>query len=376
MDVHAPTPLLGGLSPAQFMRDHWHRKPLLIRQAIPGFEPPLSVTELRRLATDPDAESRLLRQKNGQWTLEHGPFSRLPANHRPDWTALVQGVNLMSDAADALLGRFRFVPEARLDDLMVSIAGPGGGVGPHFDSYDVFLLQGHGKRRWRWGPQSNLQLRRDLPVKILASFTPSDEAVLEPGDMLYLPPHLAHDGVAETPGCTTWSIGFRAPSHQELLQRLYEHKAESISLREGRYRDPRQPATHEPGVMPAALIDAASQLLAKHPITPDDIADCLGCWLTEPKAQVFFDPRDDSPLPGDNGWPCRLRLDRRSRMIHRGERLYINGERAAVRLTSGLRRLADERRALWTRADWQALGTAGRDAVEGWIMDGWLHVEP
>jgi 50S ribosomal protein L16 3-hydroxylase len=358
------------------MRDYWHRKPLLIRQALPGFEPPLSVTELRRLAANPDAESRLVRHDKGQWRLQHGPFARLPANDRPDWTALVQGVNLLSDAADALLARFRFVPEARLDDLMVSIAGPGGGVGPHFDSYDVFLLQGHGRRRWRWGPQTNLRLRRDLPVRILESFTPSDEAVLEPGDMLYLPPHLAHDGVSESAACTTWSIGFRAPSHQELLQRLYEYKAESLSLRAGRYRDPRQPATAEPGRLPEALIEAAGELLRKHPITPQDIADCLGCWLTEPKAQVFFEPSHEAVLPGQTGWPCRLRLDRRSRMIHRGERLYINGERAEIRLSSGLRRLADDRRALWTRSDWQALGSAGRQAVSNWVLDGWLHVEP
>lgn len=206
-----PTPLLGGLTPAQFMRGYWQKKPLLIRQAIPGVASPVSRDALFELAADYDAESRLITHFRNKWQLSHGPFEpgSLPAVTRKAWTLLVQGLDLHVDAARALLDRFRFIPDARLDDLMISYATDGGGVGPHFDSYDVFLLQVEGRRRWRVGAQKDLSLQPDVPLKILENFEPSDEWVLEPGDMLYLPPHIAHDGVAEGE-CMTCSIGFRA----------------------------------------------------------------------------------------------------------------------------------------------------------------------
>jgi len=198
MDIQQPLALLGGLTPAQFMRRHWQKKPLLVRQAIPQFAPPVLRTELFALSAQEGVESRLVQLVKGAWKLRHGPFSRraLPALQQPDWTLLVQGVDLHHDAVHALMQQFRFVPEARLDDLMISYASNGGGVGPHFDSYDVFLLQAHGKRRWRIGRQKDLSLRDGIPLKILAEFEPEEEFVLEPGDMLYLPPRYAHDGIA------------------------------------------------------------------------------------------------------------------------------------------------------------------------------------
>ena len=153
MDVQQPLALLGGLSPAQFMRRHWHKKPLLVRQAIAGFKPLLARAELLELAGREGVESRFIQDKGGQWVLRHGPLARrsLPSLATPRWTALVQGVDLHHEGVHALMQQFRFVPEARLDDLMISYATDGGGVGPHFDNYDVFLLQAHGKRRWRIG---------------------------------------------------------------------------------------------------------------------------------------------------------------------------------------------------------------------------------
>src|SRR5688572_12859296 len=190
-----PVALLGGLTPRQFLRGHWQKKPLLIRDALPGFAP-LSRARLLALARLSDVESRFVaRTARGRWTLEHGPFARsaFPARSRPAWTLLVQGVDLHDDTAHALLQRFRFVPDARLDDVMVSWASLGGGVGPHFDSYDVFLLQVQGRRRWRIGRPGDLRLKEGLPLKVLRNFVAEEELVLTPGDMLYLPPLWAHD---------------------------------------------------------------------------------------------------------------------------------------------------------------------------------------
>ena len=230
--------LLGGHAPATFLRRYWQKEARLVRDAVPGFAGLFSRKALFDLAGRDDVESRLVVRGRGTWTMEHGPFRRARFSALPatGWTLLVQGVNLHSDAADALLRRFAFLPYARLDDLMVSYAAPGGGVGPHFDSYDVFLLQGEGRRRWRYGRQADLSLKAGLPVKILRRFTPQQDAVLAPGDMLYLPPSYAHDGVA-VDACTTYSIGFRAPSHNEIAQAFLDHLRDELAL-EGRYADP------------------------------------------------------------------------------------------------------------------------------------------
>ena len=193
------------------MRRHWQKKPLLVRQAWPGVQPPIDRSALFDLAGTEGVESRLLTRFNGDWRLRHGPFARraLPPLKKPDWTLLVQGLDLHWQPAHEMLQSFRFVPEARLDDLMISYASDGGGVGPHLDSYDVFLLQVQGRRRWRIGPVADRSLVPGLPVRILANFQPTEEWLLEPGDMLYLPPLWGHDGEAEGE-CMTCSVGFRA----------------------------------------------------------------------------------------------------------------------------------------------------------------------
>ncbi|WP_203564656.1 cupin domain-containing protein, partial [Bordetella pseudohinzii] len=300
MTLDQPLALLGGLSPNDFMRRHWQRKPLLIRQAIPGFKPPETLAALKKLARRDDVESRLIWREQGQWQMENGPFARLPKASEPDWTLLVQSVDLHSDAAAELMQRFRFVPDARLDDLMISIASDGGGVGPHFDSYDVFLLQAAGKRRWRYGRQKDLSLQPDLPLKILSRFEPEHEAVLEPGDMLYLPPQAAHDGVALGDDCMTISIGFRAPTQAALARGLLEAAADQAMARigllggpygepalpgprlDGLYRDPGQAATRHPAALPDALVQATLDTLSKLRFDDALAARFLGCWLTEP----------------------------------------------------------------------------------------------
>src|SRR3990167_5380334 len=209
--------LLGDITPRQFLTEYWQKKPLLIRAAYPDFTGLLSADELAGLACEEDVQARLVINRQGKWQVENGPFdeARFAKLPKRDWTLLVQGVNHHLPEAATLLQRFDFIPHARLDDLMVSYAPDGGGVGPHFDSYDVFLLQGQGKRLWRIRSEEDLTLVDGAPLRILKNFKTEQEYLLEAGDMLYLPPHVAHWGIA-VGDCITYSIGFRAPSAQEL----------------------------------------------------------------------------------------------------------------------------------------------------------------
>jgi 50S ribosomal protein L16 3-hydroxylase len=295
MQVDQSFPLLGGLSPAQFMKRYWHKKPLLIRQAIPDMQAFLSRGALFDLAARDDVQSRLVIQQAASakqpWRLRHGPFAprSLPPFKRPGWTLLVQSVDLIDARMQALREQFRFIPDARLDDVMVSYASDGGGVGPHFDSYDVFLLQAQGQRRWRIGRQKNLVLQEGMPLKILADFQPEEEFVLEPGDMLYLPPRYAHDGAAQGE-CMTYSIGFRAPDQVELAQALLQGMAEQLaeSIPSKRYRDPGQSASDCPAQIPLELQAFAQNALSKALRDPDLLARTLGEHLSEPAAAVWF----------------------------------------------------------------------------------------
>lgn len=328
-----PTALLGQLSPSQFMRRYWQKKPLLIRQAIPGIEAPLSRDELFELADQDDVEARLITHFRNKWQLEHGPFApdELPSVKQRAWTLLVQGVDLHDERARGLLDRFRFLPDARLDDLMISYASDGGGVGAHFDSYDVFLLQVKGKRRWRISAQKDLTLQPGLPLKVLQHFEPDEEWVLEPGDMLYLPPHIAHDGIAEGE-CMTCSIGFRAPSEAELTAQFLYHLAErgeAAGKVGAHYRDPRQPAVERPAELPAALVERVGAMLAKVRWNEEDIASFLGTYLSEPKPSVVFDqpqrPLNEARFVAAAA-KSGVRLDRKTKLLYERRFFYVNGE--------------------------------------------------
>ena len=378
MDAQKITPLLGGMSPAEFMRKHWHKKPLLVRQAIPGFEAPIPREELFELAAEEGVESRLIQQKKKGWSMDHGPFDpdSLPSTKTRDWTLLVQGVDLHNASARALLDQFRFVPEARLDDLMISYASNGGGVGPHFDSYDVFLLQVSGQRRWRISAQKDLSLQEGKPLKILQNFEADEEWVLEPGDMLYLPPHCAHDGVAETGDCMTYSVGFRAPTDveltQEVLLRLGEYLADDEAPGK-RFADPKAQATESPGELPGAMLDFAAKALQRVAGDPVLLARALGEVLSDPKPSVQF---DGEGLP-DGGWAPEqaVVLDRRTRMLHDAKHVFVNGEAFVVGGKDGrlLRQLADSRNLSAREA--AGLSEGARAVMEDWIDMGWLHVQ-
>ena len=401
MDVRQSTELLGGLSPAQFMKRHWQKQPLLVRGAVREGLPPLSRAALFQLAGQDDVESRLVQQRSAAaprtpsrsaaagWTLRQGPFSRrqIPSPQQPGWTLLVQGVDTQLEAAHALLRRFRFVPDARLDDLMISYASDGGGVGPHLDAYDVFLLQVQGRRRWRIAPPGDTAWVPDVPLKLLANFRPTQEWVLEPGDMLYLPPGWGHDGTAVGTDCMTCSIGFRSPSAGELAAALFARMADLVqdelddaapvgALSRGpwsarRYADPRQPAVAQPAGIPGPLLEYAQRSIGQALKQESLWRRALGEWLTEPKPQAWFpagaeDASERTALEG-----CRL--DRRTRLLLDGGWLFINGEgfRVGGRDARLLRSLADERQL--SARDWARLGEGARAVMGDWLSAGWLH---
>ena len=368
MDVNAPLALLGGLTPAAFMKRHWQKKPLLVRQAWPGVQPPLPRPQLFDLAASGDVESRLVSCQAGEWSVRRGPMPRrsLPPLGRSGWTLLVQGMDLHVPAARSMLERFRFLPDARLDDLMVSWASPGGGVGPHIDDYDVFLIQVHGRRRWRVGRVADPSWVEGAPLKRLSRFEPTHDWVLEPGDMLYLPPRWGHDGVAEGGDCMTCSAGFSVPAAADLARDLLNRLAEEDCPGGALYRDAGQAATDAPAAIPAALQDFARRALARHLAQPLWLEMALGESLTEPKPQVWFEAGMGGP-DGD------AQLDRRTRMMYDSHHVFINGEafRAGGRDATLMRRLADQR---WlAAAELERLSADAAELLQGWVEAGWVH---
>jgi len=305
--------LLGGLSPRTFLRRYWQKRPLFVPQAVPGFGGVIDKRALARLAARDDIESRMVERRGAHRDTRHGPFEKVILAKRRS-TLLVSGVNLHLAAADALLRRFAFIPQARLDDVMVSYATPGGGVGPHVDSYDVFLLQGPGRRRWR---------------------VVQKEYIAHPGDLLYLPPGVEHDGVA-LDECYTYSIGFRAPRGTELgaafLDWLHER-----GLPDSAYRDPRLAPASRPARIPREMLQFSEEVLARIRWSRGDVIDFLGRYLSSPKPHVVFRPRKSRG--------ATVQLDSKTSLLYYGERFFINGEALAVRHPRLLRELADRRRA-------------------------------
>ncbi|MEY4662508.1 MAG: ribosomal protein arginine hydroxylase [Pseudomonadota bacterium] len=370
MDTEHPLALLGGLTPSQFMKRHWQKKPLLVRNAIPGFVPCVNRAELVALAAQEGVESRLIVDSDKGWKMRHGPLLKrsLPPFSQKKWTFLVQGVDLHHDGVHALLQQFRFVPDARLDDLMISYATDGGGVGPHFDSYDVFLLQAHGQRRWRIGRQKDLSLQPGVPLKILQNFEAEEEFVLNPGDMLYLPPKYAHDGVAQGE-CMTWSIGFRAPQKGELARELLLGLADEAfdALGDGIYADPAQPAVSSPAAIPPSLAVFSRQVLDKALKNPDLLDSLLGEYLTEPKSNVWFEGSETGADLSQG-----VQLDRRTKMMYDERHVFINGEsfRVGGKDARLLRQLADKRSL--SAASCANLSKDAEQAVLDWMSADWL----
>ncbi|ARB30405.1 cupin domain-containing protein [Pseudomonas tolaasii] len=286
MNPDIPLQLLGGITAREFLRDYWQKKPLLIRQAIPDFESPIDADELAGLALEEEVESRLVIEHGERpWELRRGPFAEDAFSTLPEreWTLLVQAVDQFVPEVAELLEQFRFLPSWRIDDVMISFAAPGGSVGPHFDNYDVFLLQAQGKRNWKIGQMCNSEspLLQHADLRILAEFEESAEWVLEPGDMLYLPPRLAHFGIAED-DCMTYSVGFRAPSAAEVLTHFTDFLSQYLTDEE-RYTDADAQPVSDPHQIQGDALDRLKGLLAEHMSDERMLLTWFGQFMTEPR---------------------------------------------------------------------------------------------
>lgn len=336
--------LLGGRTTREFLRRYWQKRALFVRGALPDFHGVIDERTLIALARRDDVESRIVERRGKRRETRHGPFRRVALGEKS--TLLVNGVNHHVAGADELLQRFSFVPQARLDDVMVSYATPGGGVGPHVDRYDVFLLQGPGRRRWRVENKSYLA---------------------NPGDVLYLPPGVRHDGVALDP-CFTYSIGFRAPRGAELgaafLDWLHER-----GLADADFRDPSLQPARRPGELPRQMVSFAEKVLGRIRWTRSDVERFVGEYLSEPKAHIVFEPRQGRRKLANS----LVRLDARTRLLYRGRRFFINGESLELErpAAAALRALADRRVAPGSQLARASL--AG--LISQWRRLGYLNLE-
>jgi 50S ribosomal protein L16 3-hydroxylase len=368
------TPLahLNNLSATQFLRRHWQKKPLLVRAAFPSTRLPVGRAELFALAAQPDLRSRKIRQTAQGWEVHDGPFPALKRTRSAPWTVLVQDVNTQVSALAQLLREFRFLPDARLDDVMVSYATPGGGVGPHVDSYDVFLLQARGTRRWHIGPLKTARdraLLADQPLKILANFKPTASFDLAPGDMLYLPPGYGHDGVA-VDECVTYSIGFRAPSAGELLAQLFERMATIVRAHpqfSTLYRDGAERISSNSAIIPEAMLQFVQNMLPDALPTPGLIEQAIGEYLSEPKPHIPFTPVEQADF--QHG----LKLADQSRLLLGEAALYLNGEAfdLSARDAAWWREFAASQQC--TAAHLARAPAHTRDIIEEAVNSGWLQ---
>ncbi|MEI7843146.1 MAG: cupin domain-containing protein [Gallionellaceae bacterium] len=368
--------LLGGLTVEEFLRDYWQKKPLLIRQAVPGFKGFLNPQQLIELSCLEDAQARLVKNTKEKWTLAHGPFeSSKMAKLRGKWTVLVQGVNHALPEATELLKHFNFIPHARLDDLMVSYAPKGGGVGPHFDPYDVFLLQGLGHRRWQISTQADRSLIPGAPLRILQKFNVEQEWVLEAGDMLYLPPQCGHNGIAED-DCMTYSIGFRTPAYQELAEQFLVYLQDRIVV-EGTYADPDLQAQSHPSEISESMLQKVSMAIRAVQWDDEDVANFLGSYLSEPKPHIYFEAKH-KPLAATKFLQALqtrgASLHLKTQMLCYDKTVFMNGDSYQVGKKSYaiLRELADSR----NLSPAVKLTSESEQLLYEFYLDGYLDLSP
>ena len=385
-----PVSWLGGLTPAQFMKRHWQKKPLLVRNAFKDFKAPVSIQEVLDLCRRDDVQSRLVRtDRKGKWRLDHGPFEApLPSMDTPRWTVLVQQVNTLLPNADRFLDAFRFIAEARLDDLMISVAGPEGGIGAHTDSYDVFLIQANGQRRWEIAADFDEALTPDVPLKILKRFKAEQTWVLNAGDLLYLPPNVAHRGTAMGPACMTWSVGFRAPGKTLLADEVWARHLETLGERQ--WSDPWLQATNNPAQIPEKLLKTLTDEVSRGLPTRACIVESVACVLSQPAPMAVF-KRPRRPLteqsfierlgarPGAKGAQgpkgLTLRLAPATRILYAGDRIYANGDPLPQLRASSRKRLcelADHRELGPDRSRALASDPTAASVLYDMVLAGWI----
>ncbi len=375
--MNLPLQLLNQLTPEQFLAEYWQKKPLLIRQAIPNFKGLLSPEELAGLACEEDVQARIISFKKDKWAVKNSPFDETDFTKlaKAGWTLLVQNVNHYLPTAADLLAQFNFIPHARLDDLMVSYAPKGSGIGAHVDSYDVFLLQGAGKRKWQISSQADLSLIENAPLKILQNFAPQQEWILEAGDMLYLPPQIAHCGTSESDDCMTYSIGFRAPKTQELQHEFLNYLQDNINA-DGLYADADIKLQNHPAEISDAMVKKVSDMLQKLTWDKNNIADFLGQYLTEPKLDVVFElPKQISKAAFTKQLATKtLWLSLKSQLLFTQNNFYLNGEKLDVpaAIVNELKHLADKKTLKLTGLQANIHAVAG-DALFGAYLAGYVH---
>ena len=369
--------ILNGMSAQQFLREYWQKKPLLIRGALPQFKGFLNRSDLQDLARRDDVQARMVVEKAGLWRVLHGPLHAaawrgLRGAH---WSLLVQGIEQHYSAGRKLLAQFDFIPYARLDDVMVSFAPQGGGVGPHLDSYDVFLLQGGGHKRWQISAQPEHEWVADAPLRLLKNFRAEQEFILGPGDMLYLPPKYAHYGLALNDNYT-YSIGFRTASRHELLVQFLNYLQDRLDV-PGMYEDPDLAYAKHPAEIDAAMLDKVYALTTTLAWQRADVAAFLGAYLTEPKPHVVFDAsarrlsraKFQAAL-GKRG----VRLALKSQMLFSGRQFFMNGEALSVpKVDVALYRLLADSRAL-PSSTLASLSPAGLDTLYEWYRAAYLEL--
>ena len=350
MRLNRKTHILGKTSVNDFLKNYWQKKPLLIKNAIPNFVSPITESDLFIIAQNEEAVSRLIEHKQGIWQVKYGPFKKsdLPKKTNIPWTILVQNINHYFPFAESFLNLFKFIPYARLDDLMISYATKKGSVGPHFDSYDVFLFQAQGAREWKISDQKKFTLDKQSSIKIITNFKSKNSWVLKPGDMLYLPPNIGHWGISQSDDCVTYSIGFRAPGTFEIQSKFLDFIQDHLITNENEiYKDPNLTPQKNPAEISSNMTKAMRNIVDSLRWDKSSINHFIGQLLSEPIENSIFETRKPLSLKAFEKSIVHktLRLNSKTRMLFIKNNFYINGEFIKIdkKYTSFLKQLANDR---------------------------------
>ena len=350
MRLNRKTHILGKISVNDFLKNYWQKKPLLIKNAIANFVSPITEKDLFTIAQNKEAVSRLIEHKQGVWQVKYGPFKKsdLPKKPNIPWTILVQNINHYISFAESFLNLFKFIPYARLDDLMISYATKKGSVGPHFDSYDVFLFQAKGVREWKISDQKKFTLDKKSSIKIIANFKSKNSWILKPGDMLYLPPNIAHWGVSQSDDCLTYSIGFRAPGTFEIQSKFLDFIQDHLITDVNEiYKDPNLTLQKNPAEISLNMTKAIQRIVNRLRWDKSSINHFIGQFLSEPIESSLFQARKPLNLKAFEKILISktLRLNSKTRMLFIKNNFYINGEYIKIdkKYASFLKRLANNR---------------------------------
>jgi len=359
--------ILGKISNDVFLKKYWQKKPLLIRDAIKNFKSPITEKDLFRIAQNENAISRLIEFKRGIWQVKYGPFKKLdlPKKINTPWTILVQNMNHHLPFAESFLNLFKFIPYARLDDLMVSFATKKGSVGPHFDSYDVFLFQAKGEREWKISEQKKFSLDKKSAIKIITNFKVKNTWVLKPGDLLYLPPNVGHWGVSQSDDCLTYSIGFRAPGTFEIQSKFLDFIQDNlITNKNDLYRDPNLNLQKNPAEINSNMIKKIQRIVNQLRWNTNSINNFIGQLLTEPIEGAVFETSKSMTVEVfiKDLIKKPLKLNPKTRMLFIKNNFFINGEliEADKKSIMYLKQLANDReisiKSTLNKKDLNALG--------------------